>query len=65
MKDLIKTEIIESYITDNHISKTQFCKMCNISLSTLKKIFTNKDIRLNALFKIAKVIGIKVYQLFN
>ena len=66
MKYLINIEIIEKYMLKNRISKTKFCKMCKISPSTLNKIMTGYDnFRIIALFKIAKVIKIQVYQMFN
>ena len=66
MKSTIKIEIIEKFIRENKISKTAFCKMCKISPSTLKKIMNKEDnFGIIALFKIAKVIKIQVYQMFN
>lgn len=66
MKDIIKTEIIENFIQENNISKTQFCKLCKINLKTLNKILSNNtDFGVIALFKIAKVMKIQVYQIFN
>ena len=66
MKNTIKTEIIENFMLENQISKTKFCKMCKISPSTLNKIMTNDDnFGIIALFKIARVIKVQVYQMFN
>jgi predicted transcriptional regulator len=66
MKNTIKTEIFENYIKENNLSKTKFCKLCKISLSTFKKIMAHEDnFRIIALFKIAKVIKIQVYQMFE
>ena len=66
MKNTIKTEIIEKYINENKLSKTKFCKICKISPSTLNKIMTNDDnFGIIALFKIARVIKVQVYQMFN
>ena len=66
MKNTIKTEIIENFMLENNISKTKFCKMCKISPSTLNKIMTNDDnFGIIALFKIARVIKVQVYQMFN
>ncbi len=66
MKNTIKTEIIEKFMLENKISKTKFCKMCKISPSTLNKIMTNNDnFGIIALFKIARVIKVQVYQMFN
>ena len=65
MKNEFKKEIIESYLKENKISKTKFCKLCGISLCTLERIMNNKDYRIDALFKIAKVVKTQVYQMFN
>ena len=66
MKNTIKTEIIEKYMNENKLSKTKFCKICKISPSTLNKIMTNDDnFGIIALFKIARVIKVQVYQMFN
>ena len=66
MKNTIKTELIENFIKDNNLSKSKFYKLCKISQSTLNKIMTNSEnFRIIALFKIARVLKIQVYQMFN
>lgn len=66
MKNTNKTELIENFIKDNNLSKSKFCKLCKISQSTLNKIMTNSEnFRIIALFKIARVLKIQVYQMFN
>ena len=66
MENTIKTELIENFIKENNLSKSKFCKMCKISQSTLDKIMTNSEnFRIIALFKIARVLKIQVYQMFN
>ena len=66
MKDLIKAEIIERYLQENNISKTKFCKLCKINIKTLNKILSNNtNFELIALFRIANVINVQVYQMFN
>ncbi len=65
MKTKIKIKLIENYIKENRLSKNKFCKICKISLSTLNKILANKNnFKLIALFRIAKVIKIEIYQMF-
>lgn len=66
MKNTIKIEILKKFMAENNISKTTFCKMCKISHSTLNKIMANDDnFRIIAFFKIARVIKIQVYQMFD
>ena len=62
-KNVIKTEVIENYLSENNLSKTKFCKMCKISYSTLKRIMNNENFNLIALFKIARVLNLHVHQL--
>lgn len=62
----IKTEIIKNFMLENNISKTKFCKLCKISTGTFNKIIANEfNFEITALFKIARVIKIKVYKMFN
>lgn len=66
MKNTIKTELIENFIKENNLFKSKFCKMCKISQSTLNKIMTNSEnFRIIALFKIARVLKIQVFEMFN
>ena len=62
-----QTEInVENFIKENNLSKSKFCKMCKISQSTLNKIMTNSEnFRIIALFKIARVLKIQVFEMFN
>lgn len=60
MKDLIDTEIIEKFMQTNGLSKSAFCKRCKISPSTLKRVLTNGNVKMNALFKIVKVMNIEI-----
>ena len=64
MGNLVNLEKIENYRKINYLSKTEFCKLSNISLSTYKNIFERKNFRIVALFKIAKVLNINVCDLF-
>ena len=62
---IVKTEIIKNYITQEKITKTEFCKRCQIGIGTYNKIMKNNtNIRLTVLFKIARVINIPVFNMF-
>lgn len=62
---IIKTELIDSYIAENKLSKTEFCRRCKIGTKTLKKIYDNNDnFEIIALFKIARVLAIRICDLF-
>lgn len=63
--NLINTKIIESYLKENNLSTAKFCKICGISLNSYKQIRASEDCKLDALFKIAKVLKVPIYQIFN
>lgn len=66
MGNNVKIKLIENFIKEKHLTKSKFCKMCKIDLSTLNKIMADgENFRITALFKIAKVLNIHIYQLFN
>ncbi len=51
---------------ENKLSKTAFCKLCKINLSTYYKILQGQGkFRIDALFKIARIIDKEVYELFD
>jgi len=61
---LIKSEIIVKYIKDNNLSKSEFAKRCKISIGVLNKILSNNpNFRANALFKVARYMGVHIKEL--
>ena len=59
-----KIEIIENFRQEKGWSVTRFCKECKIGLDVYKKIINQQiNFRANMLFRIARVIGLQVYQL--
>ena len=64
-KKIIKTEIIKNYIKENELNIKDFCKLCGICQTTYYKIINNENFILSSLFKIARVIKIHPYKLFN
>ena len=66
MGNTLKTKMIENYLKEYHLSKTKFCKLCKISYCTYQKMINNQDnFQIIALFRIAKVMDVEVYQLFE
>ena len=66
MKNTIKTKLIENFIKENNLSKSKFCKMCKINQIRLNKIMTNSEnFKIIVLFKIARVLKIQVFEMFN
>lgn len=64
--NIIKTEMITSYIKENKLSKAKFAEMCKLSVNTLNKILNNQtNVYVIALFKIAKVLNMPVHLLCN
>ena len=65
MKNEIKTELIKRFMEENELSKSEFCAMCKINLETYRKIMSNDfDFSIRALFRIAKVLGVEVFEMF-
>ena len=65
MKVEFNIKLIEDYIKNNKLSKKEFCKLCGIGKPILRKILKNQqNLRLSALFKIARALNINVHELF-
>ena len=65
-KKLINIKIIQDFIKQMNLTKSDFCKMAKISQRIFNKILKNQNnFRIVALFKIARLLKIQVYQLFN
>ena len=65
-KKVINTCVIDNYLKDNNLSKNKFCKNYNFSISTLNNILKNNlHINIRAIIKLAKIINIKVSELFR
>ena len=57
--------MIYDFLEKNKLNKTQFCKLCKISVYVLNKILHNKNnIYMSSLFKVARTLGIQFYQIF-
>ena len=57
--------IIDAFIEVNNLSKHDFCKLCDISIETLNKIYAQEtSFLLTDLFKIANTLNIAVAGLF-
>lgn len=66
MQVMIKKELIEEYLKRENISKTEFCKRSRISPEVYNKIMSDKEnYRIDALFRVAKTLGVRILELFN
>ena len=63
MNNHVKTQIIIDYLKNNNMSKTAFCKKCNLSVKTYEKIINGEDFKVVALFKIARLINCQIHNL--
>lgn len=62
----INTELINCYLKKQKLTKTDFCKVCGISLYTLNKILKNNKIRSVVPFiKIAKLMKVMLKDLLD
>ena len=64
MEKYLNTEKIEKYLKDNKLTKKEFCKKCNISVSTLNRMYKSDNIRVINIFKVAKGMEVDVCFLF-
>ena len=53
------------FIRENKLTKEQFCKMCNISLTTLDNIvYYNNSVDYPTAVRISETMGMGVYELY-
>ena len=66
MKTLVKKELIDEYIRKNKLTKTQFCKLCNVDIRTLRNIYSGDiDFQIIFLFRVARRLNVGIGQLLN
>lgn len=65
MNKFIKVDLIKSYLSANNLTNAEFCKLCNISASSLERILDdNLKVDLHDIFNISRVLGVSLYELF-
>jgi len=65
MEQILKTaELITDFMQTQKLSKTAFCKLCKIGNNTLNRLLSNDNVRLRILYKVARVLNIKVTKFF-
>lgn len=58
------TKLIDNYIDENNISKTQFAKNCKLSLKTINNLYSQtENIKILALCKIARRLDVSIKDL--
>ena len=66
MQEYVKVELIEQFIKENGLTNTQFCERCKIGYATFLKIKRGQySVRVSALFRIAKVMGVHVKEILK
>ena len=65
-KNKVNIELITNYLKENNLSKTKFCKVCNVSIKTLNKILSgNLNFIIHLLFRIVNVLNIEFYEILS
>ena len=64
MEDFINVDLIKFYMWGNKLTKKDFCKLCQISTQTLNKILNQKNFRIDVLPRIAKLLKVRICDLF-
>lgn len=64
MEDFINVDLIKFYMCENKLTKKDFCKLCQISTQTLNKILNQKNFRIDVLPRIAKLLKVRICDLF-
>ena len=63
---MINTKLIDNFLKENNLSKTQFCKLCNISLQTLKNVYlSNNKISVKPIVKLALTMKVRLKDLIG
>lgn len=66
MNKIINTDLIKNYMKENRLTKTEFCKLCGLSKSSLNKVLNgNLNIYISTLFKVSKAINVKFSEIFR
>ncbi len=62
MKNLVNVALINNYIKDKGLTKSQFCKRCNITILDLNNVM-NAIYDFNVLFRISRELNITMREL--
>lgn len=61
----LNTELIVGYMWRNKLSKTAFCKKCNISYSVLTKMLSDQlNFGFNSVVKVCKLLNVELKDIF-
>lgn len=60
----INIDKIKNFMEAHNLSKSKFCNLAKINISTFNNILYGNNFRVRALFKIARIMNIQVYELF-
>ena len=66
MYKIIDYKKIEKYLKENKLTQKEFCKICKISLSSLRKMkYGANDFYIETIFRVCKVIKCNLFEIFN
>ena len=64
-KSNIRTELIYIFIKSRNLTKSEFCRKCKISNSTLNKIMEGEECTKLTIGKIARVLNLRTHQMYD
>jgi len=65
-KEKLRTDLINRYMKENNITKREFCKLCKISHSQLKRMYKNDfDFYIESLYKVCKILNVELKDMFK
>ena len=62
---ILNVELITKYIKENNLSVSLFCKLCEISHTSFKRVMENKNVNLRIIVKICLATKILPSKLIN
>ena len=66
MKNRFKSEVIEKFLKENNMTKTELCRRSKVGLKTLNEMLCGAfNYRVISLFKLARVVGIEMCDFFE
>ncbi len=61
----VNKHIIEKFMKEHKINKTQFCKNCGINIKTFNNLLNGKNLNVITVVKMAKYTNFKIQDMFS
>lgn len=67
MKGYINTNLIKTYLSENNLSKTKFCKLSKITLHSFNNVISERysNTNIKVFFRIARQMNLPIYKIFE